>query len=191
MKNLKIKIILGTTRKNRFSDKTSKWVLEEAKKKDWQVELLDLRDYPMPFYDEPVSPAYVKEGNYANEMVRTWAKKIDEADAYIIITPEYNHGPSAVLKNAMDHVYSEWNNKPVAFVSHGASAGGSRAVEQLRTIAIELQMAPIRVGVHIPFFWTQVDDKGNLKTEQYQETLQNLFTQLTWWAKALKAARKG
>jgi len=186
---LKIKIIMGTVRKNRFTEKTNKWVHEEAKKKDWDVELLDLKDYPMPFYEEPISPAQVKDGNYANPMVRKWAEKINEADAYIVITPEYNHGYPGVLKNAMDQVYNEWNNKPIAFVSHGSAAGGSRSVEQLRLVAVELQMAPIRTGVHIANFWNQVDEKGNLKTEPYQKTLEGLFTQLEWWTKALKAAR--
>ena len=181
---------MGTVRKNRFTEKTNKWVYEEAKKKEWNVELLDLKDYPMPFYEEPVSPAQVKEGNYANETVRKWAGKIDEADAYIVVTPEYNHGIPGVLKNAMDNVYAEWNNKPIAFVSHGSAAGGSRSVEHLRLVAVELQMAPIRQGVHIANFWNQVDEKGNLKTEPYQKSLEALFAQLEWWAKALKAARK-
>lgn len=190
MSKLKIKIIVGTVRKGRFSEKTSNWVFEEAKKKDWDIELIDLKDYPMPFYEEPVSPVRIKDGNYANEVVRNFAKKIKDGDAFIVVTPEYNHSYSGVLKNAMDNVYAEWNNKPIGFVSHGSAAGGARAVEQLRLVAVELQMAPIRQGVHIPFFWTQVDEKGNLKTAQFQQTLEAMFTQLDWWAKALKAARK-
>src|SRR5579872_3399556 len=131
---LKIQVIIGSTRQGRFSEKPAQWIFEEAKKKTGlEVELLDLRDYPMPFFNEPMSPSRV-EGKYPNEAVQKWAKKIAEADGYIIVSPEYNHGYPAVLKNAMDSIYKEWNNKSVGFVSYG-SVGGGRAVEQLRLVA--------------------------------------------------------
>jgi len=110
--------------------------------------VLDLRDYDMPFFNEPVSPSFKKEP-YKNEAVARFTKKIEEGDAFVMVTPEYNHGTSGVLKNALDWIYPEWNNKPVAFVSYG-SGGGARAIEQLRMNAVELQMAPIRAAVHIP-----------------------------------------
>jgi len=146
---LRIQIIIGSTRQNRFSEKPAYYILDELKKKEGvEAELVDLRDWPLPFYDEPASPASNK-GNYVNELGRKWAAKIGEADGYIIVTPEYNHGYSAVLKNAIDWVFHEWKNKPVGFVGYG-NTGGARAIEQLRQVVIELQMLPIRNAIHIP-----------------------------------------
>ncbi|MDO8536700.1 MAG: NAD(P)H-dependent oxidoreductase [bacterium] len=190
---LNIKIILGSTRQNRFGDKPAKWIYEETKKREGvNAEFLDLRDYPMPFYDEPVSPSIIKDGAYANESVRKWAAKIAEADAFIVVSPEYNHGTSGVLKNALDNIYAEWNNKPVGFVSYG-SVGGARAVEHLRGIVVELQMAPIRSAVHIPQPWNLLGEKGNLKVgalDPYERSANALLDQLIWWANALQAARE-
>jgi NAD(P)H-dependent FMN reductase len=131
MENLiKIKIIVGSTREGRFSDKAATWIAEEIKEKEKViVEILDLRDYNMPFFNESISPANKKEP-YKNETVDLFTKKIQEGDAFIIVSPEYNHGIPGVLKNALDWVYQEWNNKPVAFVSYG-SVGGARVIEQL------------------------------------------------------------
>ena len=121
---LRISIIIGSTRPNRFSEKPAQWLFEEAKKfPGIEVELLDLRDYPMPFYDQPRSPSGVTDGQYGNDIANKWAAKIGAADAFIIIGPEYNHGYSAVLKNAFDFIYREWNNKPVGFVSYGSVGG--------------------------------------------------------------------
>jgi len=194
MNKLKIKIILGSTRQNRFGDKPGAWILEQARKKEGvDVELLDLRNYSLPFFDDPMSPAMVKDGEYPNEIARKWALKIQEADAFIIVTPEYNHGTSGVLKNALDSIYTEWNNKPVGFVSYGG-VGGARSVEQLRLVAIELQMAPIRNTVHIfggP--WNLLDENGKLKNGALDPSLKSaegMLSQLFWWARALKSVRK-
>lgn len=188
---IKIQVIIGSTREGRFGDKPAKWVFEELKKqKEVNAELVDLHDWPLPFFNEPESPS-TSGGVYKNPLGRKWADKIGEADAYIIVTPEYNHGYSAVLKNAIDYVYKEWHKKPVAFVSYGASVGGTRAVQQLRQVAIELQMVPIRAGVHLTFYWDHLDEKGNIKTEEYAHGLQTLFDQLMWWTKTLKTAREG
>ena len=188
---LKVKIILGSTRPNRFSEHAGRWTLEQAKKiAGIETEILDLRDYAMPFFNEPVSPSY-KQEPYKNEAVARFTLKIAEGDAFIIVTPEYNRGTSGVLKNAFDWVYQEWNNKPVGFVAYG-SVGGARAVEQLRLVAVELQMAPIRSAVHIPAHWTLLDDTGILKAgalAPYQQAAEGLLTQLVWWANALKTAR--
>ena len=188
---LKVKIILGSTRPARFSEHAGGWILEQAKKiAGIETEILDLRDYAMPFFNEAVTPSAKKE-DYADEAVQRWTKKIKEADGFIIVAPEYNHGYTAVLKNALDYVSTEWNNKPVGFVAYG-SAGGARAVEQLRAVAIELQMAPVRNAVHIMAPWFLRDEKGNLKSgalDSYQGAAEALLTQLVWWAKALQAAR--
>src|SRR3989338_10334075 len=113
MKKIKIKIIMGSTRQNRFSEKPANWIFEEAKKlESVDADLLDLRDYVMPFFDDPMSPSMAK-GNYSNKVVKKWAEKINDGDAFIIVTPEYNNGYPAVLKNALDVIYPEWNRKAV------------------------------------------------------------------------------
>jgi NAD(P)H-dependent FMN reductase len=190
--SLNIKVIAGSTREGRFSDKAAAWIAEEIKKQEGvTVETLDLRDYDMPFFNEMMSPSF-KQEPYKNEAVTRFTKKIEEGDAFVIVTPEYNHGTSGVLKNALDWVYQEWNNKPVAFVSYG-SVGGARAVEQLRLNAIELQMAPIRNAVHIPgeqYFSVLFGkmDAQELFAGQ-KDKVDAMITQLLWWAHALKNAR--
>lgn len=188
---LKIKVILGSTRPSRFSEYPGRWIFDILKKREGvEAEILDLRDYDMPFFNEPVSPGYKKEP-YAHEAVARWTQKIAEADGFVIITPEYNRGPSGVLKNALDYAYQEWNNKAVAFVAYG-SVGGARSVEHLRLYAIELQMAPVRSAVHISSHWTLRDEKGALKPgalDQYVQSAEGMLDQLVWWAKALRTAR--
>jgi NAD(P)H-dependent FMN reductase len=156
-----------------------------------QVEVLDLKEYELPYFDAPMSPAYVQNGEYGSDAVKAWAKKIGEADAYIIIAPEYNHGYTAVLKNALDVVYGEWNNKAVGFVSYG-SVGGGRVVEQLRQVAVELQMASTRNAVHIQAPWFLLEENGDLKAgalDSYTTSLVGMLDQLTFWGEALKVAR--
>ena len=190
---LKIAVILGSTRNGRFGDKPARWILDEVKKrKGVQAELLDLRDYRIPFYDHPASPAW-SQGPFGDDTTQAWTKKIAENDAFIIVAPEYNRGYSAELKNAIVHVYGELNNKPVGFVSYG-SVGGGRAVEQLRLVAIELQMAPIRQGVHIFFdlYMSILKDEVPVDPAKFasvQQPADALIDQLIWWGEALKAAR--
>lgn len=189
MEKIKIGIILGTTRPGRFSDKPGKWLLEEANKIEGvQAELLDLREYPLPFFDE-VAPTSDLGGKYSTEVGKKWASKIGEFDAYIVVTAEYNHGYPAVLKNALDYVYAEWNKKPVSFVGYGY-ADGVRAVEQLRQVVIQLDMVPVSTSIQIPQFWTRTDEQGNFKAEGLEEKAKSFFGQLLWWAKATKAARE-
>lgn len=189
---LNVKIIVGSTRKGRFSEKLLPWIQNTMSSFDGiESEVLDLRDYEMPFFEEPMSPAYVQNGEYANETVRKFAKKIAEADAFLVIAPEYNHGYSAVLKNAIDNVYAEWNKKAIGFVSYG-SVGGGRVVEQLREVAVELQMAPTRNAVHIQAPWMLSDESGKLKEgvlDEYTTSLEHAIEQLVWWADALRVAR--
>jgi NAD(P)H-dependent FMN reductase len=187
-----IAVIAGSTREGRFSDQAAAWVATElGKTSGVTTDVIDLRDYNMPFFNESVSPSS-KSAPYTNEAVARFTKKIESADAFVIVTPEYNHSTSAVLKNAMDWVYQEWNHKPVAFVSYG-SVGGARAVEHLRLVAVELQMAPIRNAVHIPgdkYFGM----RGGATTPvelfaSLQKPLDGMIEQLLWWAQALKTAR--
>lgn len=188
-----VKIIVGSTREGRFSESLIPWLTETASElSGMEVEVLDLRDYPMPFFDSASSPATITDGDYGHETINQFAAKIREADAVVMITPEYNRGPSAVLKNAIDSIYHEWGKKPLGIVTYG-SVGGARAAEQLRTTAIELQMAPIRQGVHIMAPWTLRDESGQLVAgalDGYTASLKGLYEQLQWWGTALKSARE-
>lgn len=198
---MKIQIIVGTTRQNRFSEKAASYILQEAKKrKEFETELVDLRDYPMPFYDDAVTPAMFEmmKHEYTNEVVKKWLAKISEADGYIIVTAEYNHGYPAVLKNALDFGYKEWLKKSVGFVSYG-NAGGARAIEQLREVAIELGMAPVRSAVHIPWdiYMAARAETLPVNPELFaplrngrMDRVEAFFTDLIWTTKALVTARK-
>jgi NAD(P)H-dependent FMN reductase len=187
MSTLKIKVIVGSTRPNRFSEKPAHWIFEIAKKRsDLDIELLDLRDYPLPLFEEPLPPGLAKD-SYTNPAVVKWREKIREGDGFIIVTPEYNHGYPAVLKNALDYTYYAWARKAVAFVSWGG-VGGARGVEQLRAVTIELDMAPIRHAIHIPNPWF-IQDMSGIDTEANQQAAKLLLDNLTWWTAALKSAR--
>src|SRR6266853_819877 len=145
-----ISVIVGSTREGRFSEKPAKWILQHLKKrKDVDARLLDLRDFPMPFFDQQATPATPGRPPYKNEVVQRWTAAIAQSDGFVFVAPEYNYGPSAVLKNAIDWVYPEWRRKAACFVSYG-NAGGARSVQQLRETIIELQLAPVRSSVHIP-----------------------------------------
>jgi len=187
---MKIGVILGSIRKIRRGERVAKWLMPQLSQfKDVEFELLDLRDYPLPFYSEDNSPDSLENG-YTNKMATKWAAKIGEKDAFIIIAAEYNHGPAAVLKNALDWVYNEWVKKPIAFVSYAPGAGsGIRSVEQLRENVIELQMAPMREAIHISHVLDTIDEKGNLAKGHYNDRVVIVVEQLLWWAKALKEAR--
>jgi NAD(P)H-dependent FMN reductase len=138
-----LSVIVGSTREGRFSEKPAKWIFQHLKERESvDARLLDLRDYPMPFFDQPATPAMAGRAPYKNEVVQRWTAAIAQSDGFIFVAPEYNYGPSAVLKNAIDWVYPEWNRKAVGFVSYG-SAMGARGVQQLRLTAIEVQLAPI------------------------------------------------
>jgi NAD(P)H-dependent FMN reductase len=155
--------------------------------------LLDLRDFPMPFFDQPVPPAKPDRAPYEHEVVKRWTAHIAASDGFVFVTPEYNYGPAAVLKNAIDWVYPEWNRKAAAFVSYG-SALGARSVQQLRLVAIEVQMVPIRSSVHIPVatLWAHFQDGDVAKGLAELETpAKVLIDDLLWWTTALKAARAG
>ncbi len=189
---IKLKVISGSVREGRFSEKAATWIADYLKKHEGvEVEVLDLMDYTLPFFNAAVSPS-MKQAPYDNAEVERFTAKIAEGDAFVIVTPEYNHGPSGVLKNAIDWVSREWNNKPVSYVSYG-SVGGARAVEQLRLVAIELQMAPIREAVYIPGdkFFPVLFGKAEASElfAHMEKQAEKMTTQLLWWAKALKQAR--
>lgn len=188
-KELNVGVIMGSTREGRFGEQPAQWIFDIASGTDGvKATLFDLRDYPLPFFNEPVSPAMIQVP-YENEQVKAWTAAVAGQDAYIIATPEYNRGYPAVLKNALDYVYSDWNKKPVGFVSWG-SVGGTRAVEQLRQVVVELQMVPIREGIHIARPWTMLDENGTLQLpEAFDESASTFMAQLLWWGKLLKSNR--
>jgi len=185
----KIAIIIGTTRATRFGEKPARWIHGVASARgDMDLELVDLREYPMPFFDEPASNAWVPS---KNEVALRWQKKVAEFDGYIFVTAEYNRGVPAVLKNALDYAYPEWNRKPAAYVGYG-SVGAARSIEHLRLTSVELQMAPMRTGVHIQgadfmAVWQQGKDIGELS--YLQPNAKAMLDELHWWAGALMAAR--
>ena len=185
----KIGVVIGSTRPGRFGDKPAEWIAERAKALGtFDVEIVDLRDYKLPFFDEKTSPAYAPS---EAENAAKWQEKVASLDGFIFTAAEYNRAPTAVLKNALDYAYNEWNNKPAAFVGYGG-VGGARAIEQLRLIAIELQMAPIRNGVHIVWAdYAQVasGDKKLSDFDHLNSTADALLSQFDWWVSALKAAR--
>jgi NAD(P)H-dependent FMN reductase len=146
----------------------------------------------MPFFDAPIPPAMPGRPPYEHEVVKRWTQAIAASDGFIMVAPEYNHGPSAVLKNAIDWVYPEWNRKAVTFVGYG-SVGGARAIEQLREIAVEMQLAPTRAAVHIPVAALYAHFQGKDTTPHLNElnaVADQALDDLLWWTRALQAARE-
>jgi len=190
--NAVISVIVGSTREGRFSEKPARWILEHLKKRDGvDARLLDLREFPMPFFDQPLTPAMPGRPAYAHEVVRRWTAAIGQSDGFVFVTPEYNYGPPAVLKNALDWVYPEWNRKPVSFVSYGSTMG-ARGVQQLRQSVIELQLTPIRSSVHIPVAALWAHYKGGDVDAGLAELTASagaMIDDLLWWTAALKTAR--
>jgi NAD(P)H-dependent FMN reductase len=173
-----IHIILGSTRQGRTSGKVGNAVMKMLEKRaDINAELVDLQDFNLPFFDETVSPAYRK--SITDPVVKKWSDKISKADAFIIVVPEYNHSFPGVLKNALDHLYTEWNHKPIAFVGYsGGSSGGTRAIEQLRQIVVELRMIPVRSEINIPEVWQAFDEKENLINKRIEQQLSTIIDEL-------------
>ena len=192
---LNVAVILGSTRQGRFGEKPARWIFGElAKRKGVRAEFLDLRDYPMPFFNEAMSPGYISEP-YKNEGVARWTKKIAAQDGFIVVAPEYNHSVGGEMKNAFDWVYKEWSRKPIGFVGYG-TVGGGRAVEHMRLIAVELQMAPIRQGVHLPLdvYQSMMDKQAPVDPSLFapvQQAADAMIDQLVWWTDTLKVARLG
>ena len=183
----RIGIILGSTRPNRNGEQVASWVYDiAAQRSDAEFELVDLRDYPLPHLDEPL-PASM--GQYQNDHTQQWAEKIASFDGFVFVTPEYNHSTSGVLKNAIDYLYAEWNNKAVGFVSYGA-VGGARAAEHLRLVAGELQMADVRQQVALSLL-TEFENFSVFKPGDYNTAaLDTLLDQVISWSNALASLRE-
>lgn len=182
----KIQILTSTTRPNRTSKHVAGWVYEVLKNRnDVEVELVDIKDYDLPLFDESAPPLM---DQYANDHTKEWAAKIGEADGFIFVTGEYNHSMPGALKNAIDYLNKEWNNKAIGFVSYG-SAGGARAVEQLRLVAGELRMADVREQV-LFYLGTDFENYSTLKpTDKHEVQLNKVADQVIEWTNALKYLR--
>src|SRR5215813_14190742 len=185
---LRIGIIIGSTRPNRNGKAVGKWAYEIARKRsDAEFELIDLKDFNLPLLDEPVPPSL---GQYSHEHTKAWAAKIDSFDGFVFVTPEYNHGTSGALKNAIDFLFKEWNNKAAGFISYG-SAGGARAVEHLRLVMGELMVADVRAQVmfslaHDFESYTAFKNPG----PHHEKALNTLLDQVVSWSTALKPVRQ-
>lgn len=184
---LRIGIIVGSTRPNRIGLGVAKWVSEiAAQREDAQFELVDIASYHLPLLDEPMPPAL---GHYRHEHTKVWSQKISSLDGFIFVSPEYNHGISGALKNALDFLYAEWNNKACGFVAYG-NMGGARAVEQLRMVCGELQMATVRNQLGF-ILRTDFENYTTLKPQPYHtKALHALMDQVVAWSGALKTMRE-
>jgi NAD(P)H-dependent FMN reductase len=188
-----IEVISSTTREGRFSERVATWVTGQlAGRADFDVEHIDLREYPLPFFDG-MSPARTPR-EYRSRELEQLGRRLDRADGFIVLTAEYNHGYPAVLKNAMDWTFVEWRRKPISFVGWG-QVGGARAIEQLRLVAVEFEMAPLRHAVHIlPDVMAnarRADDPGDTTMfAPLEPRLKLLADNLTWWAEVLGGARR-
>lgn len=187
-----IAIIIGSTRASRFADKPAQWMLKQAQARDdMQVSLIDLRDFDLPLFDEPASNLWMPS---SDPRAVKWQETIGKFDGYIFVVAEYNRSITGALKNALDQAYNEWNRKPMSAIAYG-SVGGTRALEHLRNIAVELQMVPVRNAVHIgggDFF--AVHPLGaNAEIDTIADHLAGSVTatldDIVWWANATKAAR--
>jgi NAD(P)H-dependent FMN reductase len=189
---LRVGLIVGSTRENRFADVPVRWLVEGASaRRDLKLTVLDLREFRLPFFNEPVPPS-INGGIFTVPEAATWAKRIGEFDAFVAIAPEYNHGPTAALKNAFDSAQKEWHRKPIAFVGYGG-VGAARAIETLRGVVIELQMAPIRHEVNIamePFLGILQNARSLNDFEYLVQSRDAMFDHLVWWGEALNAARQ-
>ncbi|MBC7889518.1 MAG: NAD(P)H-dependent oxidoreductase [Ferruginibacter sp.] len=184
-----LKIIIASTRPGRKGPAIGSWIYDLAKKNSaFEVTILDLAIINLPFFDEPHHPRLKK---YQHEHTKNWSILIDNADAFIIVTPEYNYGYPATIKNALDFLYNEWNYKPVGFVSYGGIAGGTRSVQMLKQVVTCQKMMPIPESVNLPFFTKYLNEQeGFVPEEGIIESAGLMLAELAKWAAALKTMRK-
>lgn len=185
----KLKVIIGSTRPGRKGPLVAQWFLDIVKQHDdFEVEVLDLKEINLPLMDEAEHPRLQK---YANEHTKKWSKTIADADAFVVVTPEYNFGYPATLKNAFDYLYSEWQEKPVAFVSYGGVSGGTRSVQSLKLVVTTLGMMPLVQAVNAPFFTKFINDDGIfVGNESLEKSANIMLRKLQNWTEALKGMRE-
>ncbi len=186
---LNINIILASIRDQRAGEKVAHWIFGLAKQyPELEPRLIDLKDFPLPFYHHAEQPVDI-EDTYNDTTEIRWRDAISTADGFIVVVPEYNWGYPGNLKNAIDYLYKPWNKKPITFVSYGGLAAGTRSVQQLRQVAVALQMAPIRGDVFIPTISKAFDISGQPVNPGLIKQSQAMFAQMIWWGAALKKAR--
>lgn len=185
-----ILVILGSSREHRFGEIVARWFMRQTgHRTDLTFELADLRDWQHGYYRR-AKPAATSDYE-DDEEAKRWAVVVGRADGFIVVSPEYNYGYPAVLKSALDSVYREWNRKPIAFVTYGGWDGGVRAMQQLREVAVELQMAPVRTSVVLQFGPRLFNAEGELKEPQMlEQQVTRMLDDLSWWTYALRAARR-
>lgn len=185
---LGVGIIVGSTRPGRKAEAVARWVLEIARRRqDARFELVDIASYDLPLLDEPVPPS---QGKYSKPHTLAWAKAIAPLDAFVFVTPEYNHATSGALKNAIDFLYREWNDKAAGFVGYG-SAGGARAIENLRLVMGELKVADVRQQVMLSLF-TDFENSSTFKpAAMHEASVNTLLDQVIAWGRALRSVRDG
>jgi len=188
---LRVGIIVGSVREGRRGEAFARWILGLASdRREVKAELLDLKDWPLPSYSFREGTTAAEQSYPPDSLAGRWAKKITAQDAFIIVTPEYNHGYPGALKNALDHLSAGWRHKPVAFVSYGGFAGGARAVEQLRLVAIELRMVPVRDEVNVKLVGFEADERGRPSDPLYAKRAEAMIDDLLWWARVAKQGRE-
>jgi NAD(P)H-dependent FMN reductase len=187
---LQLGVILASVREGRRGEAFANWILAlVSARPDVKAELLDLKEWALPAYALRLPPV-VAEKSYADgSLSKRWAEKVASLDGFVVVTPEYNHGYPGQLKDALDDVYAPWNHKPVAFVSYGGGAAGARSVEQLRLVAVELRMAPIRDEVNVRLVGFEADERGWPKDPWYAKKAAGMLEDLVWWARVLKDGR--
>ncbi len=184
---IKVGIVIGSTRPGRKAEAVAKWAYEIAKKRtDAEYELVDLVDFALPLLDEAIPPSM---GKYEKEHTKKWAAKIASYDAFVFVTPEYNHATSGALKNAIDFIYAEWNDKAAGFVSYG-SAGGVRAVENLRLVLAECQVATVRAQVVLSLATDFEKNTTFTPAERHEKSVGTMLDQVVAWGTALRTIRK-
>lgn len=189
--NLSVGVLLTSVRDKRRGEAFARWILAALSGREGvSVELIDLRDWPLPPYPHDTTPPIAEKTYAAGTLSKQWFDKISALDAVVIVTPEYGHGYPGTLKNALDHIYTPWNYKPVAFVSYGGFAAGARAVEQLRLVAVELRMIPIRDEVNLSLIGLATDDQGAPTGELHLKRAATMCNELVWWARVIKEGRE-
>lgn len=184
----RLKIIIGSTRPKRQGHLVAEWFAKIAKKhSEFSVEILDLKKINLPFLDEPHHP---KLGNYIHEHTKKWSKTINEADAFVFVTPEYNYSFPATIKNALDYLFAEWQEKPAAFVSYGGASGGMRAVQGLKLPMTTLGMMPIMQAVTIHYYTQYIEDGVFKSNELLEKSAEAMLETLCNWTKGLKNMRE-
>lgn len=185
---INLKIIIASTRPGRKGPLFANWIYELARAvPELSTELVDLAVINLPFMDEPNHP---RMGQYIHQHTKDWSAKIAEADAFILVTPEYNYGFPATIKNAIDFLFNEWKHKPIAFLSYGGVAAGTRSIQMLKLTLTALEMVPLSTAINIPFYTNHIKEDVFVPTEEHKKTAAAMFQELLKWSKALELVRK-